>query len=95
MLQDMHSFMSIKGLAHWERFTMVQGLPIWSRTAFWGHILPHAPHSMHMEPSIVCSNFFSPDIAATGQSFVHAWQPLHVVVMVYDMVSLRVLTAGQ
>ena len=95
IVQDMHCSLSILGLAHRERFTMVQGVPIWSSTAFWGHIRPHAPHSMHTEPSMVCTTFFSPDIASTGQSFTHAWQPLHTAVIVYDMVFLRFLTAGQ
>lgn len=81
IVHDMHTCGLNAGLSHWERFFMMQAFPNPSRTALCGHILPHAPHSMHAFRSIAWEFFRSPEMASTGQIFLQAPQPLHLSVI--------------
>jgi hypothetical protein len=45
------------------------------------HLLKQAPHLMHLFWSMVCFALVVPDIAVTGQTFLHAPQPTHLSVI--------------
>jgi len=50
--QATQAAISICGFGHSDRLIMVHGEPFSSSSADCGHILPHAPHSMHKPASI-------------------------------------------
>jgi hypothetical protein len=65
------------------------GLPLSSFAAFAGQTRPQAPHSMQRLGSMRCGELRSPAMAATGQTFVQAVQPIQAVVMLNAMCILR------
>jgi hypothetical protein len=71
----------ITGFGQSAFFILATVLPLSSRTADSGHILPQEPHSMQSDAQMRCISFFSPDMACTGHILAQAPHPLHSVDM--------------